>query len=133
MDELLKRATITKDGCYLWNGAKSRGYGYKRYNKKNWRVHRLAYNLVKGSIPSGKVIDHLCRQKACFNVEHLELVTQRENLTRNPKYKGKNVRYKSPNKILKSACIWGHSFTEENTYKYPDGRRECVTCRKLRR
>src|SRR6185369_15988036 len=33
--------------------------------------HRRAYERVKGSIPVGMVIDHLCHNRACVNTDHL--------------------------------------------------------------
>jgi len=45
-------------------------------------AHRLAYERARGPIPEGKQVDHLCRQRDCVNPEHLELVTQVENIRR---------------------------------------------------
>ena len=70
-------------GCHLWTAAVStRGYGHYSNGKKMVRAHRHAYERVNGPVPEGLVLDHLCRQKLCVNPEHLEAVTQRENLRR---------------------------------------------------
>jgi len=45
-------------------------------------AHRLAYERAKGSIPAGLQIDHLCRVRECVNPDHLEAVSQRENIRR---------------------------------------------------
>jgi len=66
-------------GCWLWTGALSRqGYGTlgKRY------AHRIAWEIEHGPIPPGKVIDHLCRNRACSNTRHMEVVTHRVNILR---------------------------------------------------
>lgn len=44
------------------------------------RVHRLAWMLAHGPIPEGLVIHHLCNNRRCFNLRHLKLVSQSENI-----------------------------------------------------
>src|SRR5688500_2605127 len=69
--------------CWLWLGGKSgTGYGMFNFQDKAWLVHRLAYTLLRGEIPTPLVIDHLCRTLACVNPDHLEPVTFVENLRR---------------------------------------------------
>ena len=65
--------------CKEWNrGMFSNGYG-RIWNKG---AHRYAYETQVGAIPEGLELDHLCRNKTCVNVEHLEPVTKQENLRR---------------------------------------------------
>jgi hypothetical protein len=45
-------------------------------------AHRFAYLEFVGPIPDGLVLDHLCRNKKCVNPDHLEPVTNAENLRR---------------------------------------------------
>ncbi len=73
--------------CWLWQGSIFQGkkYGQFRADGKNWRAHRFAYQLLRGPIPSGLVLDHLCRNPRCVNPKHLEPVTAAENAARNPK------------------------------------------------
>ncbi len=42
----------------------------------------MAWELLNGKIPDGLVIDHLCENMACVNVQHLEPVTKEENTSR---------------------------------------------------
>lgn len=44
--------------------------------------HRFAYELFVGPIADGLVIDHLCNNKGCVNPDHLQAVTQGENVRR---------------------------------------------------
>jgi len=70
--------------CWDWFGCvdeegyavKSRGVGETRY------AYRQAYIAKYGDPPAGMVIDHLCRNRRCVNVDHLELVTVTENTRR---------------------------------------------------
>jgi hypothetical protein len=68
-----------RDGCWIWTGPVSSS-GYGRLGAEY--VHRLSYVQAKGPIPDGLQIDHLCFEKLCINPDHLEAVTQAENLRR---------------------------------------------------
>lgn len=73
------------DGCWVWTGStNSRGYGQITINKKSKKAHRVMYELIRGTIPDGMELDHLCRVKSCVNPEHLEAVTHSENIKRSP-------------------------------------------------
>lgn len=70
-------------GCWLWFGATTeRGYGVVVANGRSIRAHRISYETAKGQIPEGLVLDHLCRVHCCVNPDHLEAVTQLENVRR---------------------------------------------------
>lgn len=111
----------TQDGCWIWQGTLDPD-GYPRFNYG--RGHRWSYEHFIDSIPKGLEIDHLCRNRACVNPEHLEAVTTKENQLRGDSVSGINAR--------KVRCKRGHPFDEVNTYLTPDGRRQCRTCRSVR-
>src|SRR3990172_9099629 len=70
----LKYEPITETGCWIWLGAVDTcGYGMVRDNslRRNKRAHRVSYELLRGPIPAGLTIDHLCRVKCCVNPDHL--------------------------------------------------------------
>jgi hypothetical protein len=108
--------------CWLWTGLTSgAGYGTFTVNGKPTRTHRFAYELIRGPIPDGAVLDHLCRVVTCCNPFHLEPVTQKVNVLRGIGIAGLNAR--------KTQCVHGHKFTPENTYERPrGGGRDCRTC-----
>ena len=66
--------------CWLWTGSDNgHGYGLMRHATGNYYVHRLSYELAKGTISDGLEIDHLCRTTRCVNPDHLEPVTTAVN------------------------------------------------------
>ena len=70
------------DLCWIWTGAKSVGYGHFGTQQVLWTAHRYAWTRLVGPIPEGFDIDHLCRNRACVNPDHLEPVTRAVNLRR---------------------------------------------------
>lgn len=62
--------------CINWTGQKDNlGYGKIRLSGRDFRAHRVAWIMHHGLIPHGLVIDHLCRNTSCVNVDHMEVVT----------------------------------------------------------
>lgn len=107
--------------CWIWTGAgTAKGYGCFRLGRerRNIGAHRWAYREVKGPIPEGLHLDHLCRTPQCVNPDHLEPVTPAENQWRGES-PGARVR-------RTGCCIKGHSL--EDAYQSADGRRYCRTC-----
>ena len=77
--------------CHEWQGHRLKnGYGtcsWPPASKGPVLVHNLVYYLETGEHDprpgrGGATIDHACDNKACCNVEHMELVDHRENVNR---------------------------------------------------
>ena len=69
-------------GCWVW--AKSyggNGYGFVRVAGQP-RAHRYVYEKAHGPVSPELDLDHLCRNRACVNPDHLEPVSRSENLRR---------------------------------------------------
>jgi hypothetical protein len=108
-------------GCWLWTGNVDPG-GYARFHSainRSERAHRAAYRFFRGPIADGKQVDHLCRVRSCVNPDHLEAVTQLENVRRG--MSGTTNRNKTH-------CPSGHPYSGDNLYVQPDGGRACRTC-----
>lgn len=74
------------DGCWIWT-ASTCHEGYGRFNANDIDLpstlaHRIAYTWLVGPIPAGLTLDHLCFVTNCVNPEHLEPVTNGENVRR---------------------------------------------------
>lgn len=131
MEKYIHKIKLT-DTCWLWQGSIGLGgYGilsqYSSDHRKSLpkRAHRVIYEIARGPIPKGLVLDHLCRVRHCVNPDHLEPVTEKVNLQRGYGPSGLNFR--------KTFCLRGHHFTSENTYVSPKGGRRCKACRKMQR
>lgn len=110
-------------GCWIWTGAlDKKGYGEFSESRRTGKVrgaHRVVYELVKGEIPAGLVMDHLCRIVRCVNPDHLEPVTHTGNVRRGL------ISYS-----LRTKCRNGlHNITDPNNiYVNTDGKRSCRAC-----
>lgn len=117
------RIKLGARGCWLWQGAQNgHGYGALNVAGKQRGAHRVVYELLRGPIPTGLTLDHLCRRRHCVNPDHLEPVTIKENLRRGNGSTGRCFR--------KTRCKRGHAFTDENTYRPKRGGRICRACRR---
>jgi hypothetical protein len=111
-------------GCWLWDGARfDTGYGKTFIGEKRVLAHRVVYELLRGPIPQGLQIDHLCRVRCCVNPDHMEPVTRVVNVMRGESPIAKNAR--------KTHCLNGHEFSADNTYILKDKSRLCRACNRV--
>ena len=101
-------------------GITTNGYSRLRLGKARIQAHRWAYELLNGSIPEGKVVDHLCSNRACIAPDHLRVITQQENIMAG-----------LHNIDNRSHCNQGHPF-EGNIMVRKSGKRECAECNRAR-
>lgn len=106
------------DGLPCWvalSGLNSAGYGMHHAGRVGMKYnHREMYRLLRDEIPVGLVLDHLCRNRACFNPWHLEPVTHKVNMSR-----GKFG--------TTTHCPYGHS-----EWRRKGAARDCAACHRDR-
>lgn len=115
---------VERDGdCLVWRGRRDqRGYGVMYLGRDDrdqqmvCRPHSFAWELLRGPVPAGQCLDHLCRNRACVNVEHLEAVDPGTNVLRGIGSSAQNAR--------KTHCKHGHALPPHQRGK----RRKCKPC-----
>ena len=109
----------TEHGCWQWIGHKLKGYGKFQIGPSSLLAYRWLYKEIHGSLTPGLELDHLCRNRACVNPEHLEPVSHLENIRR-----GKWA--------TATHCPNGHEYTPESTAVGKRGTRLCRPCSRVR-
>lgn len=132
------------------------GYGMAYDGNRPVRAHRLAWINAHGQIPDGLQVHHVCGQKLCVNVDHLQLVTIEEHAhihhwkplgdscpnghpfpeSLRPGRRECAVctseKRRKPPRPPRTHCLYGHEYTPVNTSVLRDGARRCLTCHRER-
>ncbi len=95
-DQRYKQAYI--GFCWIWKGCFfQNGYGHYILKRKDYRAHRVAYEIAFGEIPEDKFVCHKCDNPSCVNPKHLFLGFPKEN-THDMISKGRLNRSRGENK-----------------------------------
>lgn len=122
LERFLEKFEIDEScGCWVWTAnIAGKGYGRMALNGKDYYAHRFSYETYVGEIPDGLVIDHLCRNRLCVNPDHLEPVTNKENLLRGDTIIARCAKA--------THCPRGHEYSSRNTRVDKRGKRACRAC-----
>lgn len=82
LERWFKKREITKDGCWIYLGAKRSGYGWVNYRGKNMSISRaVLIEITKQNEGNKEIFScHKCRRRDCFNPEHLYWGTRKDNV-----------------------------------------------------
>lgn len=107
--------------CWEWTATKTpEGYGGLTWRQTKMLAHRVSAVLAGMDLSGGKVVDHLCWNPSCVNPDHLEPVTNKENLLR-----GRGI---TAVRARQTHCVNGHPLSGGNLYTHKSGR-YCRKCR----
>lgn len=119
---LWSKVAKSDGGCWIWTSAqRPDGYGVFWLHGRTQMAHRVVWEALRGPIPDGLTLDHLCRNRICVNPDHLEPVTIRTNLLRGISFSARNA--------AKIACPRGHPYDATYITKRKRGR-YCRICKR---
>lgn len=129
IERIMARSTLNeKTGCVECSLHRDKnGYSTVRVRVNGvWRmrrVHRVVYESLVGPIPGDMTVDHICRNVACCNPEHLRLLSHVENSA------GSRTCVENTSK---THCPKGHEYDTSNAYLRNGKHRECRACSRMR-
>lgn len=103
--------------CEQWIAYRNAdGYGiFERVGAHLW-----AYRHFVGPVPDGCELDHLCRNRGCVRIDHLDPVPHRENVLRGNGLAAQQAR--------RTHCKRGHPLSGKNVRVRSNRKRDCLTC-----
>jgi HNH endonuclease/AP2 domain len=99
-------------------------------------AHRVSYALRYGSVPEGKIVDHMCHVRHCVNPDHLRAVSHKQNHenraganTGNASgFRGVSIR---PNGKWRAGVVEGNIQYYLGEYDTPEAANEVVKAKRL--
>lgn len=123
LKRLWAKIHVNESGCWVFSALSSAGYGSIYYKRRTRATHALMWEISRGAVEANTELDHLCRNRACCNPDHLEPVTHQENMLRSP------ITIVGLNSI-KTHCLNGHPLAGRNldSWALKRGSRACREC-----
>lgn len=132
VERLKARTEVSPTNCWLWFGSKDgNGYGKIKIEHRMYKIHRISASLYLGleldSILPVLHKDNLCRNRNCWNPEHLYVGTLSQNTNDSVKF-GTHIHAK------RTHCPKGHLLDGVRHYHtIARGKsRYCLTCHRDR-
>lgn len=101
------------NGCIVPISHKLNKDGYFRYTISNKdgkgrgvkvMYHRYVWENEHGSIPRDYEIDHICKNRACCNIEHLQMLKGTEHTIKDNKLRYKARKDEAKNYWMQTKC-----------------------------
>jgi hypothetical protein len=109
------------------------GYGQIRVGGVLWKAHRLAWLAAGKELFPGMELHHVCENRLCINVDHLQQVTHGENIRarsfseRPGNGSGRRKGISREGYATRTHCANGHDWNETNVRMYR-GYGHCRIC-----
>lgn len=114
MRRFSERVQLVASGCWEWTGGLN-AYGYGRVTVAPRTValaHRLAWEVLRGPIPTGRCVLHKCDNRQCVNPEHLFLGDRQDN-ARDMAAKGRQFLQQNPERARRGEQHHANRLTTE--------------------
>lgn len=103
-DVALKGTKTMESPCIVWiRSTAPSGRPTMKVNGVTKQAYRVLWEEEKGEIPEGLTVEHICLNKRCMNLEHLEIITETEN-GRRAREMDMGYRRKSNNEVVREVC-----------------------------
>ena len=77
---LKDRCDVTPEGCWEWQGRLKGGYAVINFGSRSVQVHRASLEMRLGRGLGSEAAHHMCANTKCVNPQHLQPISDRENV-----------------------------------------------------